>query len=98
MRAGNEPSAGGPQAEKLLQAVLKEAGDATNWSVSLAPHKISQDLVSQMRSRGQFMWKMYANLQRLVLHGKDTEADYAECFTSIERAMAWYATRCKAGV
>jgi hypothetical protein len=47
------------RASGLLPEILKEAGEATNWSVSLTGLGMASDLVENMRQHGEKMWSIY---------------------------------------
>ena len=81
------------QANLRMASLLKEAGEATNWSVALAPYKDCHVTCQQMKEHGQYMWHLYREIQKLVVLKVDMAVTYADIFMNADRASEWYRGR-----
>ena len=81
------------RASKVMVQVMKQAQEARAFSVSLAAHKFSSELVSQMASHAGAMEKCYTQLQQLVLAKVNEPKVYINIFRQVEIRQAWYTPR-----
>jgi hypothetical protein len=79
----------------LMPKISQEAAKAQHYSISLAPHDISDKLVTQMVQHSQWMLAAFKLVQKLVMAGVNKDNAYHMLKTQIENRMAWFKTRAK---
>ena len=75
-----------------MEVCLKRGADARKYSISLATHEYSGDLVNQLMKFSAKMEQVYKHLQQLVLqkaHDRDP-GKFLKHFKIIEDKMIWY--------
>ena len=84
------------EAEAQLKDMLKQAGEATSWAVSLEEATFKTDLGEQMRSHGQLVWGLCKKLRRLI-NSKVPVADavFDMYFARWKTADDWYLAHLK---
>ena len=73
----------------LLPEILKEAGEATNWSVSLSGLGMAKDLVKSMENHGSQMWTLYRFLHSKQLAGELHDKSIATVIVKVAGMRKW---------
>ena len=81
------------RATTVMASIMKQAKEARGYSVSLAAHQFSSDLVRQLKGHAEAMEKLYTQVQQLVMAGSNNEQVYRSLFESVERRTTWYEQR-----
>ncbi|CAE7894093.1 unnamed protein product, partial [Symbiodinium necroappetens] len=97
LAAGALPGVGGASEagsravlEDKMEEILKEAGDARKFSISLAHLEYSDDLVTQMKKHSVKLETIYAKLQDLRKRGVKNNASYEKFYGIYEAMSQWY--------
>jgi hypothetical protein len=79
----------------LMPKISLEAAKAHHYSISLAPHDISDQLVQQMEQHSHWMNAAFKLVQKLVMANVNKDAAYATLRSQIETRMTWFKARSK---
>jgi hypothetical protein len=79
----------------LMPKISQEAAKAHHYSISLAPHDISDQLVHQMEHHSHWMNAAFKLVQKLVMANVNKDAAYATLKSQIETRMTWFKARSK---
>ena len=76
-----------------MSEILKEGGEARNFSVSLHGSELSSELVHQMQQHADFMTRVYQVLQKLTKQKVNSAAVYDPIINKVNERMEWYKLR-----